>query len=322
MKIHHQLDQLPDFRNAVLTIGSFDGVHKGHQHIIAQLKELAQKVLGETIVLTFEPHPRIVLAKQRSAQVEVQLITTLAEKAFLLEQYGIDHLVVVPFTKAFSDQSPDAYIEKFLVAKFQPKQIVIGYDHRFGKGRSGNIDYLRKFEAKYAFKVAEISKHEVNNIAVSSTKVRAAIAAGQVARAYKLLGHSFNLTGKVVQGQQIGRELGFPTANLVIQNPHKIIPPNGIYAVLAHYKSQIYKGMLYIGNRPTVDKGLARSIEVHIFQFQQSIYDQELRLDFIQYLRGDAKFETMEELKTQLKLDQAAALAALANIEIAPNKYV
>jgi len=316
MNIYYQLNSLPKFTNAVLTIGSFDGVHKGHQHIITQLSELAYSISGETVLLTFDPHPRIVLAEQQEKAPSVKLLTSLEEKAALLEHYGIDNLVVIPFTKAFSEQSPEAYIKDFLVEQFHPSHIVIGYDHRFGKGRQGDIAYLRKFEDQYNFKVTELSKHEVSDIAVSSTKVRKAVNLGDVALAKQLLGLPYRLTGKVVKGQQIGRSIGFPTANIVIELPYKLIPPEGIYAVLVQYDNLSYKGMLYIGNRPTVDQNLTQSIEVHIFEFQDSIYGQRLRIDFIDYLRADSKFDNLEALQTQLKQDQQAALQALATIEL------
>jgi riboflavin kinase/FMN adenylyltransferase len=311
MKIYRDLTQLPDFNNAVLTIGSFDGVHSGHQHIIEQLTNMAHKIGGETVLLTFYPHPRIELALQRGEKPDVKLLTTLAEKASLLEKYGINHLVVIPFNKAFSELSPDAYIQDFLVNHFHPKCIVIGYDHRFGKGRVGDIDYLRKFESQYNYRLAEISPQEVDDIAVSSTKVRNAVSIGDVTLAQKLMGHPYRLSGKVIYGQQIGRTLGFPTANISVESPYKIIPPYGIYSVMVHHQSQDYKGMLYIGDRPSLDDGMQMSIEVHIFGFDKDIYHQELQVDFIDYLRADAKFENLAALKMQLEQDRVSALHSL-----------
>lgn len=316
MKIHRDFQNLEGIQNAVLTIGSFDGVHRGHQHILQRLQKIAAAVGGETVLLTFDPHPRILLAEQRGEVPNVRLLTTLSEKAQLLEHYGIDHLVVIPFTEKFAAQSPTAYIKDFLVAHFHPKRIVIGYDHRFGKGRVGDIDYLKKFEDSCGYEVIEISKHEVDDIAVSSTKVRKAVGEGDVALAQKLMGHPYRLTGKVISGLKIGRELGYPTANISLDYPYKLIPQDGIYAVLVYYKKQAYKAMLYIGNRPTVDQNLEQTIEVHIFEFDQTIYEEELQLDFIDFLRGDAKFDTLEALQVQLAADQKAALAALAPIEI------
>lgn len=311
MKIYRDLNQLPIFKNAVLTIGSFDGVHCGHQHIIKHLCDIAAEIGGETVLLTFYPHPRIELALQKGEKPDVRLLSTLEEKAVLLEKYGIDHLVVIPFNKAFSELSPEEYIQDFLVKNFHPKCIVIGYDHKFGKGRAGDIEYLRKFESRYAYRLEEIPRQKVDDMAVSSTKVRNAVNVGDVALAFKLMGHPYTLTGKVVHGQQIGRTLGFPTANIEVAYPYKIIPPYGIYAVIVHYEKQSFKGMLYIGNRPSLDDGAMASIEVHIFDFHKDIYDQPLQLDFVDFLRADAKFDTLEALQIQLERDRNAALNAL-----------
>jgi riboflavin kinase/FMN adenylyltransferase len=316
MKIHRDLQHLDHIQNAVLTIGSFDGVHLGHQHIIKRLQNIARSIDGETVLLTFDPHPRIVLAEQRGEKPKVRLLTILEEKANLLEYYGIDHLVVIPFTEEFAAQSPEAYIKDFLVAHFHPKKIVIGYDHRFGKGRVGDLEYLKKFEAACGYEVIEISKHEVDDIAVSSTKVRNAVGEGDVALANRLMGHPYRLSGKVISGLKIGRELGYPTANLELAYPYKLIPMDGIYAVLVHHNKRSYKAMLYIGNRPTVDQNLEKTIEVNIFDFQQTIYEEKIQLDFIQFLRGDAKFDSLEALQAQLAADEEAAMKALAPIEL------
>lgn len=306
MNIYRDLVSLPSFHNAVLTIGSFDGVHIGHQQLIKRLCQKAKEENGQSILITFHPHPRLALS-----QTKVQLLNTLEEKAQLLAQYGVEELVVVPFTKEFAEQSADEYIEQFLVRHFQPKCIIIGYDHKYGKGRTGDINYLKKLAPKHAYHVEEISKQEVSDIAVSSTKVRRAVQEGEVAKAAQLLGHPFVLTGKVVRGQQIGSKIGFPTANIQVSDPNKIIPPEGIYAVQVIHQENRYKGMLYIGNRPTVDENLEKTIEVNIFDFDYSIYEQDLQVEFIQYLRGDVKFDTLEELKSQLYQDKQAALAAL-----------
>ncbi|MCH2045365.1 MAG: bifunctional riboflavin kinase/FAD synthetase [Saprospiraceae bacterium] len=306
MNIYRDLVSLPSFRNAVLTIGSFDGVHIGHQQLIKHLCQRAKEENGQSILITFYPHPRLVVS-----QSKVKLLNTLEEKAQLLAQYGVEELVVVPFTKAFAEQSADEYIEQFLVRYFQPKCIIIGYDHKYGKGRTGDINYLKKLADKHQYRVEEISKQEVSDIAVSSTKVRRAIQAGQVAKAAQLLGHPFVLSGTVVRGQQIGSKIGFPTANIHVTDPNKIIPPEGIYAVQVIHQANRYKGMLYIGSRPTVDQNLEKTIEVNIFNFDRAIYEQDLQVEFIQYLRGDIKFDTLDELKAQLYQDKQAALAAL-----------
>jgi riboflavin kinase/FMN adenylyltransferase len=308
MKIYRNLEKLPTFKNAVLTIGSFDGVHIGHQQIIKKINNLATSIDGESVLITFHPHPRLVVSADSH---NLRLINTLEEKAALLDQYKVDALIVAPFSKEFANQSPDDYIRGFLVEHFQPKIIVIGYDHKFGKNRAGNISYLRKFEEECQFKVIEISKQEVADIAVSSTKVRKALMSGEVHQAKNLLGHAFSLSGVVVKGLQLGSKIGFPTANVEVAEEHKLIPPDGIYAVYAYYDNVIYGGMLYIGNRPTIDNNLKQTIEVNIFEFDMDIYGKELKIDFIEYLRADQKFDTLEELKLQLKKDETAALNAL-----------
>ncbi|MCP4441861.1 MAG: bifunctional riboflavin kinase/FAD synthetase [Aureispira sp.] len=311
MKIHRALEQLPQIKNAVITIGSFDGVHIGHQQIINRINEIAQAIDGESVLITFHPHPRIALKPENNS---LRLITTLNEKAEVLRAYGVDHLVVVPFTKEFASQSPDEYIQNFLVKHFQPKRIVIGYDHKYGKNRVGDIIYLKNFETKYGYEVTEISPQEVEDIAVSSTKVRNALQQGEVARAAKLLGHSFVLIGKVVKGLQLGSQLGYPTANIKVAEPYKLIPPQGIYAVQVEYDSKVYNGMLYIGDRPTLEKELAQTIEVNIFDFDTNIYEELLKITFIKHIREDQKFDSLEDLKTQLGADKEAALNILPQI--------
>lgn len=310
MRIYRDLSSLPKFDNAVLTIGSFDGVHLGHQQIIQQINNLAKSINGVSILITFHPHPRLVVGQS----YDLRLLSTLEEKALLLEQYEVDVLVIVPFSRAFAEQSPDAYIEDFLVKYFQPSIIAIGYDHKFGKDRKGDISYLKHFENKHNFQVVEISKQEVADIAVSSTKVRKALLKGDVQQAAQLLGHPFGITGKVVKGLQIGNTIGFPTANIEVLDPYKLIPPTGIYAVRIEHKKDQYQGMLYIGNRPTIDQDLAQTIEVNIFDFDQQIYEEMLSVEFVDYLRGDAKFDSLEELKTQLAKDKEAALEVFAQL--------
>jgi riboflavin kinase/FMN adenylyltransferase len=317
MKIYRDLNAIPEFKNTVITIGSFDGVHPGHRHIIEQMKSYAHHINGETLLVTFYPHPRIALAEQKGVDPGMKLLCQLDEKAAHLEQCGMNNLVVVPFTKNFSEQSPDEYIEDFLVRYFHPKVIVIGYDHRFGKGRIGDIEYLKKFQDKYGFIVIEISKQEVDGIAVSSSKIRTALEMGDVALADKLLGYPYAIQGTVVGGKQIGRTLGFPTANIYVHDKHKLIPPVGIYAVLINIDEQQYKGMLYIGSRPTLDEGLECAIEVHIFEFHDSIYDRTVKIDFIDFLRADEKFDSLDELKAQLQKDMVAALNRLKDITLA-----
>ena len=304
MRVFNDLKNLPSFRNAVVTIGSFDGVHLGHQEILKKVNDLANSVDGESIVITFHPHPRLVVYPKDSS---MKLITTIDEKVQLMERYQVDNVVVVPFTIEFSQQSADEYIQKFLVEKFHPKYIVIGYDHRFGLNRQGDINYLKWHGPEGGYKVIEIPSHEVDHMAVSSTKIRTAMDKGDVGAAQRLLGHPFTLTGTVVHGNKIGHKLGFPTANLDIGQKHKLVPPTGIYAVNALHNRQRYGGMLYIGNRPTLREYRNRTIEVNIFGFNKDIYGDKLQLEMVERIRDDVQFEKLEELQKQLEKDRFAA---------------
>jgi len=312
MKVHNDLNKLPSFRNAVVTIGSFDGVHEGHQMIIRKMNRLARDINGESVLITFHPHPRLVIYPKDNS---LQLLTTIDEKIQLLERYGLDHVVVVPFTVEFSQQSADEYIEQFLVNRFQPHTIVIGYDHRFGAGRQGDINYLKAHGSTSGFEVVEIKKHEIEDIAISSTKIREALDAGHVEDAARLLGHSFTLTGTVVHGQQIGHKIGFPTANLEVSQPHKLVPPNGIYAVRVHHQDKVYGGMLYIGDRPTLKEYHNRTIEVNIFQFDQEIYGDKLKLELVGFIRSDSDFKGLDALRQQLERDRESALNVFQQLD-------
>jgi len=309
MNVYKDLTNLPNFRNAVITIGSFDGVHGGHQFILERVKQLAQEVDGESVIITFHPHPRLVVYPKDKS---LRLINTIEEKITLLERYGIDNVVIVPFTIAFSQQSADEYIEKFLLEKFNPQWIVIGYDHRFGLNRQGDINYLKHYSQKANFKVDEIKPQQIDEITVSSTKVRKAIQAGKVKKATKLLGHHFILTGTVVKGQQIGKTIGFPTANIKPPSIHKLLPKEGIYATFVHHQGKRYEGMLYIGTRPTLAEHDNKTIEVNIFDFNQQIYGEELTLELIEFIREDAKFDSLEALQTALAKDKISTLEILA----------
>ncbi len=310
MKVFKKLENLPLIPNAVLTIGSFDGVHRGHQKILCQVRELAKAEKGESVVVTFHPHPRHVLSPNKA---DFKLITTVEEKAALLAKYGIDNVIVVPFTPAFYRQSPRAYIEDFLIDRFDPRWVVIGYDHQFGNQRKGNIEDLRRYEAEGKFRLLEIERQEVEDIAVSSTKIRKALQLGQAEKAAQLLGHPFSLTGKVTHGQRIGHTLGYPTANIELAEPNKLIPIYGIYAVKVCHHHRMYQGMLYIGDRPTLANHHNKTIEVNIFDFDQQIYGDQLRIDFIKFLRKDQRFEGLDALKVQLAKDKIASLEALAD---------
>ncbi len=308
MKVYTDLSKLDEFKNAVITIGSFDGVHTGHQKILKRLKQLAKEVEGESVLITFHPHPRLVINPNDKS---LRLLSTVPEKVDLVNRYGIDHLVFVPFTLEFSQQSPEEYIKNFLVKHFKPARIVIGYDHKFGKNRVGNIEMLKQYQEELGYQVEEISKQEVENIAVSSTKVRKALAQGEIVVATELLNHFFSLTGGVVRGQAIGKGIGFPTANLKVKNIHKLIPADGIYAVYVHHNEHRYDGMLYLGRRPTLENHSNYVCEVNIFDFDKDIYGESLKVEFVRRIRDDEKFPGLEALKKQLIQDKANALAVL-----------
>jgi riboflavin kinase/FMN adenylyltransferase len=309
MQIHRDVDNLPLFRNAIITIGTFDGVHMGHRQVIDKLKTEAAANNGETVIITFHPHPRKVIS---STILGIRLINTLEEKVELLEQAGIDHVVVVPFTDAFANQPAEEYIKTFLIDKFHPHTIIIGYDHRFGRERLGDYRLLEKKAKEYNYQLKEIPKHILENISISSTNIREAILHSDIGTADKLLGYEFFFSGTVVHGDKLGRKLGYPTANLKVMNEEKITPGNGIYAVYAQTESspERKKGMMSIGFRPTVD-GKKRVIEVNIFDFDEEIYDQTLKVFVKKYLRAEVKFDGLEALVKQIDQDKVDSLKVL-----------
>lgn len=299
MKVHRGLDNLPAFRNAVLTMGTYDGVHFGHRQIIKRVIELAKEIGGESIMLTYDPHPRIAL----NPQTKLQLLCTLEEKIEMLVDLGIDHVVIAPFTKEFASIEASDYIEEFLVKHFNPNTIVIGYDHHFGKNRTGNIDLLKEFSPKYGYNVEEISKQTIDDIAVSSTKIRNALLTGQIQTANNLLLAPYSLKGRVIHGNKIGRELGFPTANIDVQESMKLIPNPGVYAVLIEYNQLKYNGVLSVGYRPTVVENSHLTVEVFIFDFSENIYDKELKIIFMDKIRDEIKFSSKEALIEKMHED-------------------
>lgn len=308
MQVHSNIDQLPEFRKAVITIGTFDGVHRGHREVIAKLKEEATRIGGETVIITFHPHPRKIVS---SAILGIRLINTMEEKVELLSQLGIDHLVIVPFTEAFANQPAEDYIRSFLIDRFHPHTIIIGYDHRFGRDRLGDFRLLEKHAAGFEYDLKEIPKHLLENISISSTNIREAILHSDFETANKLLGYDFFFTGVVVHGDKLGRKLGYPTANLKTRDEEKIIPGNGIYAVYAQTADgKPRKGMMSIGFRPTVD-GKKRVVEVNLFDFDEEIYDQELKVVVKKYLREEIKFNGLDELVAQMGKDRINSLAVL-----------
>jgi len=313
MQVHFDINRLPIFRNAVITVGAFDGVHTGHRKIIEQLKACSATVGGESVIITFHPHPRTVVKSDSG----LQMLTSFSEKLYHLELSGVDHLVVIPFTETFASQSAENYVRDFLVAKFHPHSIVIGYDHRFGKGREGDYKLLEKLGKIYGYEVREIPEQVLNEITVSSTKIRKALIDGDIDTANACLGYEFGLTGKVIMGNQLGRTLGYPTANLEPIDPEKLVPGNGVYAVKVTIvegtnSTVTLNGMMNIGKRPTID-GTNRVLEVNIFDFSGDLYGKNLVVTFRKRLRDEVKFSGLDALKEQLLRDRVAALEALTS---------
>jgi riboflavin kinase / FMN adenylyltransferase len=307
MKIYHGIDDFVRLPLAVVTSGTFDGVHVGHQKILTRLKEVAERSKGETVVITFWPHPRLVLHPEDDT---LKLLNTFEEKAELLKLQGVQHLVRIPFTKEFSQLSSEQFITEILIDKIGTKKLVIGYDHHFGKNREGSFEQLKSNAGRYGFDVEEISKQDIDHVVVSSTKIRRALEEGDVTSANHFLGTPYRLTGRVVTGDKLGRLLGYPTANLEIDTKYKLIPNDGIYAVTIAYEHQKFKGMLYVGNRPTIN-GIKRNIEVNIFDFDKDIYGDALTLYFHQLIRMDMKFNDLESLKNQMQIDKQSTLKIL-----------
>ncbi|MEZ4909987.1 MAG: bifunctional riboflavin kinase/FAD synthetase [Saprospiraceae bacterium] len=312
MNVYRDLSSLPTFKDAVITIGSFDGVHKGHQKILERVINLANEYSGDSVVITFHPHPRQITETHSQ---QLQLLTTLEEKLFLLEKAGIRNAVVIPFTFEFSRMVPREYVENFLIKRFNPRYIVIGYDHRFGLNRGGDFSLLSEYAALGKFKLVEIPKYEIDDIAISSTKIRNAILLGNIDEANYFLVNPYLLSGRVVHGDKLGSKLGYPTANLQISEKDKLIPREGVYTVNAVVDGLTLEGMMYIGKRPTIAQQEFINIEVNLFDFNDNIYNKNIRIEILGFQRGDIKFENLEELKVQLAEDERNALSALNNIK-------
>ena len=303
MKVYYDLQNLPPFNKAVITTGAFDGVHKGHQQIIQKMKAIAQSIQGETLIISFHPHPRKVIS---SVPGEIKQLTHIKERIALLEKAGVDHLVVVPFDHRFSNMTAEEYVKDFIVAHFKPAHIIVGYDHRFGSGRKGNFELLEQLGKEFQFTVDEINEQLVDGEIVSSTLIRNCITEKNIQQANNLLGYAYSFEGFVVRGNQLGRTIGFPTANLHINDEEKLIPSNGVYAVKIKGEcsnGQLLNGMMNIGVRPTVD-GHKKVIEVNIFDFDQDIYDQTIVVQVFEFIRGEQKFDGLGSLKQQLAQDK------------------
>ncbi len=313
MQIHYDLDNFKAL-NPVVTIGTFDGVHLGHREVISELKQLSDLSGGESVVFTFEPHPRIVISPLEDS---LRLLSTKEEKIRLMEKIGVGHLVIYPFTKEFSRLTYDEFVTKILVENMHISSLVVGYDHRFGQGRQGDFHSLERLSESLNFKVEQLSQLVVDNKVVSSTKIRQALEQGDIIKANHFLGYQYALTGKVVEGMRLGRTIGFPTANIDTCDLHKLVPGDGVYAVLIELNGRSFKGMLNIGMRPTVNSNADnKTIEVHIFNFEEDIYNSSITAIFVEKIRNEQKFERLELLQTQLAQDQISAISILSKYKL------
>ena len=315
MKVYRNIIETRNIPNAVVTIGTFDGVHLGHQAIFNKMKALAQDVGGETVVVTFEPHPRQVLNIDSS---NLRFLCTPEEKLQKFEEFSIDNVVIINFTKEFSRTPSDVFIKDYIIDNIKPAYIVVGYDHHFGKNRMGDFDLLNEMMKQYNFKVERIEAQDVENIAVSSTKIRNALATGNVKAANRLLGYTYSITAEVVVGNKIGRTLGFPTANLELPREYMLINNRGVYACLVDYDGKTYKAMANIGHRPTIGDRSEDNplIEVNLFDFDGDLYGKQIHVRFIDRIRDEEKFKGLEALKTQLAQDREKAYKLLDNINL------
>jgi riboflavin kinase/FMN adenylyltransferase len=310
MQVHYDTEHL-QWVNPVVTIGSFDGVHKGHVQVIASLQRVARQLQGETVIISFEPHPREVLYPLEKPP---GILTTLEEKVKILERLGVDHLLILPFTRELAELEYDRFVRDILVEQIGVKGLVVGYDHRFGKNRAGTFESLKALSAYYHFFLEQEVAYEENQINISSTKIRNALQTGDIERVNDFLGYTYSIMGDVVTGDKIGRQLGFPTANLQLPDSRKLLPATGVYVVQVLIDGQQYGGMLNIGVRPTVLANGEPRIEVHIFDFSKEIYGAPIELKLLTRIRGEQYFPDIDSLAFQLKQDQVAARNYLSNL--------
>lgn len=301
MKIYNTFSEFVKVPNAIVTIGTFDGVHLGHKAILKDMVKTAKEIGGETVVITFYPHPRQVLNINAA---NLRFITTQEEKLKRLEMSGVDNVIVVNFTKEFSRVSSEDFISEYILKHINPVKLVIGYDHHFGNNRMGDFNLLNEMQNKYNFELQRIEAHDVENIAVSSTKIRHSLQQGDVERANALLGYQFSYVGKVVSGNKIGRELGYRTANIELEKEFRLIETAGVYATYVDYDGKEYKSMTYIGKKPTVNNEEIENIEVHLFDFDGDLYDKVIKVRFVKRIRGEHKFESLQALKKQIEIDE------------------
>ncbi len=308
MKIHYDLESIPTLLRTAVTTGTFDGVHLGHKTIIERLISAAKNIDGESVLLTFYPHPRMVLFPDDD---QIKMLNTPLEKEQLLQACGIDHLVVIPFTKEFSRLSSLEFVRNILSNALKAKKLVIGYDHHFGRNREGSFAHLLEFGSLYGFEVEEIPAQDIDHVAISSSKIRQALVSGDLSTANNYLGYEYSITGKVIKGKQLGRTIGYPTANIEINDKYKLIPAIGVYAVKVKYSTQLFDGMLSIGKNPTVTANGPLTIEVNIFDFNHEIYHKEITIYFYKKLRDEEKYDSLDELKAQLAVDKENAIKHL-----------
>lgn len=309
LKIYNSVNSYKNDKKAIVTIGIFDGVHLGHSKILNRITQTALDLNCESLVLTFFPHPKMVLEEKSG----IKLLNTIDEKVFLIEKTGLDNLIIHPFDKSFSELSAEEFVKNILVEKLNIQKIIIGHDHRFGKNRNANIDDLIHFGKKYNFEVEQISAQEINEVSVSSTKIRDAITEGDIDLATEFLGYNYLLTGIVSKGKQLGRTIGYPTANIQIKEDYKLLPKNGVYIAKSVINNKIVFGMMNIGVRPTVD-GITQTVEIHFFDFNDDLYEQEIVVSILKRIRDEKKFESLDELKDQLTRDKTTSLAYLTKI--------
>jgi riboflavin kinase/FMN adenylyltransferase len=309
LKIYQSISDFFCNRKTIITIGTFDGVHLGHQKIVAQITKNAHALNCDSLVLTFFPHPRMVLQEG----TEMKQLNTLNEKIALLDNLGIDNLVIHPFDKEFSRLTAEEFVKKVLVDVFKIKKIIIGHDHRFGRNRTATIDDLINFGETYGFEVEQISAEEINEVSISSTKIRNALLEGNIELAANYLGYDYSLTGIIFKGKQLGRTIGYPTANITIEEDYKLIPNNGVYIAKSVLNGKTVFGMMNIGTQPTVD-GTKQTIEINFFDFKQDLYGQKITISLLHRMRSEQKFESIDALKNQLGIDKKTALAFIENL--------
>lgn len=311
MKVYHDIKDFRKIPNAIVTIGTFDGVHLGHQAVFKQMVDKARQIGGETVVITFFPHPRIVISPNDN---RLRLITSQEDKIEHLRRSNIDNLIIINFTKEFSHTSSEDFIKDYVVRYIQPAILVIGYDHHFGSNRSGDFDTLSKLGKEFHFAVEKINEQDIEDITISSTKIRSALQQGDIKLANKLLGYSYSTSGIVTHGDSIGRTLGFPTANISIKPEYQLIEKTGVYATIAKVDGKDYPSMTYIGRRPTISNGLPTSTETYIMDFDGDLYGKEIRVTFVDRVRDEMTFDNLERLKSQIQEDKANIIRILSNI--------